>query len=73
MRGRLAAEERLISLQEAAERSGLSTGFLRRLCRQGSIWATKVGRDWITTWASVADYLSDAEKRSKNPHKDKGT
>lgn len=73
MRRRPAAEERLISLQEAAERSGLSTGFLRRLCRQGSIQAAKVGRDWITTWASVAAYLGDAEKRSKNPHKDKGT
>lgn len=67
--GRQPAEERLISLHEAAQRSGLSTGFLRRLSRQGAISATKVGRDWITTWAAVAEYLADSEKRSKNPRK----
>ncbi|MHB0871068.1 MAG: helix-turn-helix domain-containing protein [Chloroflexota bacterium] len=62
-------EERLISLNEAAARSRLSTGFLRRLCRTGKIRAVKVGRDWVTTWQAVAEYLEDAEKRSKNPFK----
>ncbi len=62
-------DERLLSLKEAAARSGLSTGFLRRLCRTGGIRATKVGRDWVTTWRAVAEYLEDPEKRSKNPHK----
>lgn len=62
-------EERLISLKEAAARSGLSTGFLRRLCRTGRIDAVKVGRDWVTTWRAVAQYLEDEEKRSKNPFK----
>ena len=62
-------DERLISLNEAAARSGLSSGFLRRLCRMQVVEATKVGRDWVTTWRAVAEYLEDPEKRSKNPRK----
>jgi excisionase family DNA binding protein len=62
-------EERLISLEAAAARSGLSTGFLRRLCRLGRIRAVKVGRDWVTTWSAVSDYLEDPERRSKHPRK----
>ncbi|MCC6497203.1 MAG: helix-turn-helix domain-containing protein [Propionibacteriaceae bacterium] len=62
-------DERLISLNEAAARSGLSTGFLRRLCRTGSIDATKIGRDWVTTWRAVAVYLEDPIKRSHDPRK----
>jgi len=62
-------EERLISLKEAAARSGLSAGFLRRLCRTGRIDAVKIGRDWVTTWRAVTEYLEDEKKRSKNPFK----
>ena len=64
-------DERLISLREAAARSGLSTGFLRRLCRTGKIQATNVDGYWVTTWRAVAEYLEDAKKRSKNPFKNK--
>lgn len=62
-------DERLISLSEAAARSGLSTGFLRRLCRTNRIKSVRVGRYWVVTWQAVADYLEDVEKRSKNPLK----
>jgi excisionase family DNA binding protein len=64
-------DERLISLKEAAARSGLSTSFLRRLCRTQVIEATKVGRDWVITWRAVAAYLEDPEKRSHDPRKNK--
>ncbi|MGE4053434.1 MAG: helix-turn-helix domain-containing protein [Vicinamibacterales bacterium] len=60
-----------MSLEEAAARSGLSSSFLRRLCRKGTIRATKIGSYWVTTWDAVAEYLRDAEKRSRNPHKNK--
>jgi excisionase family DNA binding protein len=62
-------DEPLISLEEAAARSGLSTGFLRRLCRLGRIRATKVGKTWVVTWGAVATYLEDPEKRSRHPRK----
>ena len=64
-------DERLISLKEAAARSGLSTSFLRRLCREGTIEAQKVGRDWLVTWPAVAAYLEDPIKRSHDPRKNK--
>ncbi len=62
-------DERLLSLTEAAARSGLSSSFLRRLCRTGKIEATRVGHYWAVTWRAVTAYLEDEEKRSKNPHK----
>jgi excisionase family DNA binding protein len=64
-------DERLISLKDAAAQSGLSTSFLRRLCRQGTIDAVKVGRDWIITWSAVAAYLEDPIKRSHDPRKNR--
>lgn len=64
-------DERLLSLKEAAARSGLSTSFLRRLCRQGVVTAVKVGRDWIVTWSAVAAYLEDPIKRSRDPRKNR--
>jgi hypothetical protein len=66
-------DERLISLSEAAARSGLTTGYLRRLCRTGKLEAFKVGWDWVTTWRAVAAYLENEQMRSKNPHKDKSS
>ena len=49
--------ERLISLAEAAEISGLSHSHLRRLVRDGAVWGVKIGRDWLTTETAVKDYL----------------
>jgi excisionase family DNA binding protein len=64
-------DERLLSLKDAAAQSGLSTSFLRRLCRQGTIAAVKVGRDWVVTWSAVAAYLEDPIKRSHDPRKNR--
>jgi len=45
--------DELISLQEAANLSGLSAGHLRLLVRQGNIWGMKLGRNWFTTAQAV--------------------
>ncbi|NWJ99011.1 MAG: helix-turn-helix domain-containing protein [Chloroflexi bacterium] len=47
---------KLISLNEAAEKTGLSTSYLRAIARKGRLKAEKVGRDWLTTLAAVAEY-----------------
>jgi excisionase family DNA binding protein len=65
--------ESLISLKEAAARSGLSPSHLRLLARTGRLRATRLGRDWFTTAADVTAYLEDPALRSKNPHKHPGT
>ena len=57
----------LISLTEAAEISGLSHSHLRRLVRDGKIWGTKIGRDWLTTEKAVQNYLSTERRPGPKP------
>ena len=59
--------EDLISLQKAAEISGLSHEHLRRLTREGELWGTKIGRNWVTTEQAVREYL--ARDRRPGPKK----
>jgi hypothetical protein len=62
-------DERLISLREAAALSGLSHSHLQLLARKGRLKARRLGTDWFTTPEAVAEYLNDAEKRSRDPYK----
>jgi len=59
----------LISLSEAANISGLSTAFLRRLVSNGQIWGVKVGRNWVTTEKVIQEYLARDRKRGPKPQK----
>lgn len=52
------AANKLISLAEAAKIGGLSQGHLRLLAKQEKIWATKIGRNWVTTNEAVQAYLA---------------
>ena len=59
-------KERLISLAEAAERSGLAHSTLRRYAWEGKLKAKKIGRDWLTTMASVEEYLENRQRKRKD-------
>ena len=59
----------LLSLREAADRSGLSASHLRLLARSGRLKAVKLGRDWFTTEAAVVAYLKDEALRKNDPLK----
>jgi excisionase family DNA binding protein len=59
----------LLSLREAAARTGLSASHLRLLARTGRIEATRVGSYWATTEAAVRAYLADEALRRKDPYK----
>lgn len=59
----------LLSLREAAARTGLSASHLRLLARTGRIDATRVGSYWVTTEAAVRAYLADEALRTKDPYK----
>ncbi len=48
--------DELISLETAAELSGLSSGHLRLLVRRGELWGKKIGRNWVTTEQAVRAY-----------------
>lgn len=46
----------LISLAEAAEKSGFSEGYLRQIAISGRLKAKKIARNWVTTMAAVEEY-----------------
>ncbi len=59
----------LISLSEAAKRTGLSASHLRLIVRRGEIWGRKLGRNWLTTEQAVRDYLAQEHKPGPKPKK----
>jgi len=59
----------LISLNDAANQSGLSPGYLRILVREGKMWGKKIGRNWVTTGEAVREYLARDLKPGR-PKKD---
>jgi excisionase family DNA binding protein len=61
--------DELISLDKAAEVSGLSSDHLRRLVREGELWGTKIGRNWVTTLQAVREYLARDRKPGPKPNK----
>jgi hypothetical protein len=46
----------LISLPEAAEKSGFSHELLKKTAKSGRLHAKKIGRDWVTTMAAIEEY-----------------
>lgn len=54
--------DELLSLSEAAQRSGISASHLRLLVRNGEIWGMKLGRNWVTTERAVNEYLTRDNK-----------
>ena len=57
----------LLSLQKAAELSGLSASHLRLLVRKRELWGIKFGRNWVTTAQAVNDYLAREHKPGPKP------
>ena len=63
------AASRLISLAEASEISGFTPAHLRLLAKQGKMWATKIGRNWVTTREAVQAYLDTNPRPGPKPKK----
>ena len=47
----------LISVTEASQLSGFTTGYIRRLLRNGTIEGVKIGPLWYTTEEAIQEYL----------------
>ena len=60
---------KLISVTEASQISGLTTGHLRKLLREGQIEGVKIGRNWLTTEEAVRDYLKQEIRPGPKPKK----
>ena len=61
--------DELISVSAAAELSGLSQSYIRRLVGQGEIWGMKLGRNWVTTEQAVNEFLAQDRKPGPKPKK----
>ena len=61
------AAKQFISLAEAADLTGLSHDHLRNLVRSGTVWGTKIGRNWVTTEAAVKAYIATERRRGPKP------
>ena len=59
--------DELIPLSKAAEISGLTPDHLRRLVREGDLWGTKIGRNWVSTEKAVREYLARDRKPGPKP------
>lgn len=57
----------LISVTEASKISGLTTGHLRKLLREGQIEGVKIGRNWLTTEEALQEYLQQEIKPGPKP------
>ncbi len=58
---------KLISVTEAAEMSGLTPSYIRRLLRNEVIVGKKIGRDWFTTEEAVRNYLEQERRPGPKP------
>ena len=63
MNGTNEDKERLISLTEASEMYGFSTGYLRQIARKGRLKAQKIAKTWLTTPADVEAYIESRQRR----------
>ena len=57
----------LISVTDAAKRTGLSPAWIRRLLQRGQIEGVKVGRNWLTTEEAIRDYLETDRRPGPKP------
>jgi hypothetical protein len=61
----------LISLAEAAEKSGFAQDYLKKIAYNGRLRAKKIGRNWVTTIRAVEEYkesrsLKNIPKKYRN-------
>ena len=59
------APDEWITLQRAAEISGVSVGTLRIQARAGKLAAKRIAYTWFTTRRDLHTYLVEASKRDK--------
>ena len=64
--------DELISMNKAAELSGLTPRHIRLLVSRGILWGEKLGRDWFTTAQVIKEYMASDRHpgpKSQKPEK----
>jgi excisionase family DNA binding protein len=65
-------DEEYITVAQASQLSGLSTGHLAHLLREGTIPGIRPGHDWLVKPSAVMAYLKQARKPGPRPGRRKG-
>lgn len=52
----------LYSVEQVAEKAGITVSLIRRYCREGKIQAQKVGRDWVIAQDALDEFLKTPRK-----------
>jgi excisionase family DNA binding protein len=53
----------LLSVQQAAQKIGVSARMVNKLINSGHLTATKIGRFWVIEETAIDDYLANRPKR----------
>jgi len=59
---------KILTLAQAADTSGLSAAWLRRMAQMGRLKGTKAGKTWLVTPAALAAFLA-TERHPGRPSK----
>ena len=59
--------EDLITVSEAAKRSGINGSFIRRLLANGRLRGRKIGNSWAIEPTSLEEYLKTDRKPGRKP------
>jgi len=57
-----------VSTQEAAEKTGYSSAYLRQLARRGTLPGARVGRDWFVNLAAALEYRRAMDALGSDKH-----
>ena len=57
-----------VSTQEAAEKTGYSAEYIRRLVRRGTLKGARVGRDWFVNLAAALEYRRAMDALGSDKH-----
>ncbi len=57
------SEKNLISTRQASKLSGYNSDYLSRMCREGKIEGTQIGRTWLLSQESLEDFVRKQSER----------
>jgi hypothetical protein len=60
--------KKLLSTKDAAKLSGYNPDYLARLCRDGKIIGTQVGRTWLVSQQSLEDFVKSQDLHKQKLH-----
>ncbi|MFO0888313.1 MAG: helix-turn-helix domain-containing protein [Isosphaeraceae bacterium] len=67
-----AIKEKSITVEEAAQRAGVSARMVREHCKNKVIKGTLIGREWFIDPESLQEYIDNPPKRGRKPKPAKG-